>query len=96
MPDGIWMHTCGLSDEEKAELNNLADFVGGSDLCSRLLPLFVRSFEDHSGQRHSEATHEIIDRIERWDAKGMHMVPGLVARIIRKFAGWDTRRGSDQ
>ncbi len=91
MPDGIWEHPGGLSDQDRDELNGLSDFVGRSDLCSRFLPLFVRSFEAHSGQRHSRATHTIIDRIERWDMKGLHCSPPVVARIIREYAAWEDR-----
>lgn len=89
VPGGIWEHPGGLSDTEKAELIELAEFAGRSDLCSRSLPLFIQSFESHSGKRHSKATHMILDRFERWDSKGLHCSPQIVARIIREFAAWE-------
>lgn len=89
VPGGIWSHDDRLSVAERAELDELAEFVGRSDLCSRFLPLFVRSCEEHTGRRHSRATHTVIGRIERWDTKGLHCSPSVVARIIREFAAWE-------
>ena len=91
MPGGIWMHDDKLSEAEKAELKELAEFVGGTDLCSRLLPTFVRSCETETGRRHSKATHTLMDRIERWETKGIHSSPSALARIAREYAAWDAR-----
>ncbi len=91
VPDGIWVHPGGLSKEEKSELLQAAEFVAGKDLCSHIFPVFVRSFEDYTGQRYSKAMHTILDRIERWDTKGLHCSPSAVARIIREFATWEPR-----
>ena len=89
VPGGIWVHPGGLSDQEKKVLMELADFVGGTDLCSKLLPLFIRSCEAHTGLLHPQATHMIIDRIDELDGTGLHCSPSAVARIIREFAAWD-------
>jgi hypothetical protein len=86
VPGGIWEHNDVLTNEVKVELIELADFVAGSELCSRLLPIFIRSFEVDSGIRHSEAMHLIINRIEKFDLKGLHCSPAVVAKIIRDFA----------
>ncbi len=86
IPGGIWEHTDVLSDKVKAELLELADFVGGSELCSHLLPLFIRSCEADTSMRHSEAVHRIINRIEGFDLKGLHCSPSVVARLIRDCA----------
>jgi hypothetical protein len=91
VPGGIWAHDDRLSDTERTELYELAEFVGRTDLCSRFLPLFVRSCEEHTGRRYSRATHTILDRIERWDTKGLHCSPSAVARIVREFAAWEPR-----
>ena len=93
VPDGIWEHPGGLSDTEREEVLDLAGFVEGSDLCSRLLPDFIRGCEEDTGVRHSEATHTIVGRVERWDAKGIHCSPPVVARIIREFATWEPVHG---
>jgi hypothetical protein len=85
------MHDDRLSDIEKAELGELATFVAGTDLCSRLLPHFIRRCETTHGRRHSQATHTILDRIEQWDTTGIHCSPSALARIIREFAAWESR-----
>lgn len=94
VPGGIWEHPGGLSDAEKAELLEVAEFVEGSDLCSSLLPLFNRCYEEDTGFRHSQATHTIVGRIERWGLKGIHCSPAVMARIIREFATWEPDVGS--
>ncbi len=80
------MHTDVLGINVKDELIALADFVGGTDLCSHLLPLFIRSCETETGVRLSGAIHKIITRIEEFDLTGLHCSPAVVARIIRDFA----------
>lgn len=95
VPGGIWVHPGGLSDREKSELTGLANLVAKSDLCSGLLPLFVRSCEAHTGLRHSKAIHTIIDRIDEWDGAGLHCSPSAVARIIREYAAWDDEKEVD-
>lgn len=91
VPGGIWMHDDRLGEAEKAELNELAEFVAGTDLCSRLLPTFVRSCEAHTGRRHSKATHTLMDLIEEYDSAGLHCSPAALARIAREYAAWDAR-----
>jgi hypothetical protein len=93
VPGGIWEHDRGLSDQDKAELYELAAFVGGAGLCSRRLPRFVRSREGHTGGRYSAATHAIVDRIAAWDARALHCPPPVVAKILREFAAWEPRHG---
>ena len=91
VPDGIWEHSNRLSDREKAELSNFAEFVGESDLCSRLLPAFTRFIESDTGHLCHQIIHTIVDRIETFDAVGLHCSPSVVARIIREYASWETR-----
>jgi hypothetical protein len=67
-------------------VSQLADYVGGTDLCSRLLPGFIRHIEEKTGPVHPPAVHSIIRWIEAWDSKGLHFSPGVVARILREFA----------
>ena len=78
-----------VSDEERGVLSELADFVQGTDLCSLLLPNFIRHIEEASGIRHPAAVGRIMDRIERIDSKGLHSSPGVVAKVLRDFAGRD-------
>jgi hypothetical protein len=92
VPGGIWEHSNRLSDREKAELFDLADFVGESDLCSRLLPAFIRCVESDTGHRCHPTIHTIVDRIEEIDAVGLHRSPSVVARIFREYASWESQR----
>jgi hypothetical protein len=91
IPGGIWEHTDVFSAEVKAELIKLADFVGGSELCSHLLPHFIRSCEADMGVRHPEAAHRIIKRIEQFDSKCLHCSPAVVAKIIRDYAEYQAQ-----
>jgi hypothetical protein len=88
IPDGIWEHSEILSDEEKAQLHEIAKFVGRSDLCTRSLPLLARSIEVDTGVRPCKAMYTIINRIEEFDSVGLHCSPPVVAWIIREFAAW--------
>lgn len=78
-----------MTEAEKSELLEISDLVGGSDLCSHLLPHFIRSFEADTGSEHSVATHEIIARIERFDSQGIHCSPSVVAKILKEYANSD-------
>ena len=94
IPDGIWEHPGGLSDAEKAELLDWPSSWKAPTSAAASLPLFIRSYEADTGFRHSQATHTIVGRIERWDSKGIHCAPPVVARIIREFATWEPDVGS--
>ncbi len=72
-----------LTPEERHELEELAEFVAGSNLCSHVFPLFVRSFERDTGCKHSAVVHGIVDRIERINNKGLHFGPTVVAQVLR-------------
>jgi hypothetical protein len=91
VPGGIWEHADRLSVTVKAELNDLSEFVRRSDLCSRLLPHFIRCCEAETGRRHSKATHTLMDRIEEYDSAGLHCSPAVLARIVLEYAAWDPR-----
>lgn len=91
VPGGIWMHDDRLSDTETAELNELAEFVAGTDLCSSLLPHFIRCCEADTGRRNSQVTHTLMNLIEEYDSSGLHCSPSVLARIVREYAAWDAR-----
>lgn len=74
-----------LTAQEKAELQELADFVRESDLCSYWFPFFVRSYERDTGHCYSPAVHTITDRIERIDQMTLHCSPAVVARALTEF-----------
>ena len=59
---------------------DLAEFVGTSDLCSGLFPLFVRGIQEHTGQKFGMAVRRIVKRIEKIDRKGMHFSASVVSQ----------------
>ncbi len=77
----------GLNDEARAELLQFADIVETSDMCGGLFAFSIRCFEEATWHRHTDAASEILDRLERADARGLHCSPGVVARVLREFAG---------
>lgn len=79
-------HTDVLTAEERSEIQELAEFVGTSDLCSELLPLFLRSFQKDAGHRYSQAVIRIASRIEEIDRMGMHCSPSVVSRLLLEFS----------
>ena len=83
-PAEIMRPTAALTDEEVEELKSIANLVEGSnDLCSALFPLFVESFQQDSGHKVLGAVRRIAKKIDRFHEKGLHMSPGIVARVLR-------------
>ena len=68
-----------------AELEQLAELVGKSDLCSRLFPLFIHSYQDHTGHEPTGAVNRIAVSIEKIDRMGLHCAPQVVARVLREY-----------
>ena len=64
-----------LTEEDVAELEQLAELVGKSDLCSRLFPLFIHSYQDHTGHEPTGAVKRIAASIEKIDRMGLHCRP---------------------
>lgn len=75
-----------LTAQEKAELQELADFVRESDLCSHWFPFFLRSYQVDAGRCFSPATHAITDRIEEIHRMSLHCSPAVVSRVLSVFA----------
>jgi hypothetical protein len=80
-----------LTEEEKADLEKLAELVGKSDLCSRVFPLFIRSYQAATGHEPTGAVKRIASRIEKIDRMGMHSSPSVVARVLREYARGSAR-----
>ena len=87
IPGDIMTPLDGLDVRARGELGQLAELVGRSDLCSLLFPHFIRGVEEHYGMRHSDAVNEVADRIEKIHTLGLHLSPGVVAKVLRDFAG---------
>jgi hypothetical protein len=92
VPAEITRCTEVLTDDERAELMKLADFVSGTDLCSRFFLLFLQSFQQHTRREVPGAAYRIARRIEEIDAKGLHCSASVVARVLTDYA----TGGSDQ
>ena len=74
------------TDEERQELEHLSELVRKSDLCSRLFPFFIHSFQQDTGREPTGAVKLIASRIEKIDLMGMHCSPSIVARVLREWA----------
>jgi hypothetical protein len=85
-PAEIMAPTSCLDEGSRGELNELADLVGTSDLCSLLFPHFVRGVQEYYGFRHCETVNEVAERIGQIASKGLHFSPGVVAKVLRDFA----------
>jgi hypothetical protein len=73
---------------------NQASAGGGSNLCSSILPTFVRGCEKDTSHRFNRAIHSIVDRIEVFDNQGLHCSPAVVSWIIRECATWENREAA--
>jgi hypothetical protein len=74
-----------LTDEDVAELEELAELVGRTDVCSRLFPLLIRSYQDDTGHEPAGAVKRIAARIEEIDRVGLHCAPQVVARVLKEY-----------
>lgn len=92
LPAEITRPVAPVTAEERADLESLAKLVAGSDLCSRYFPLFVRSYREQGGAEPTGAVWEMARRVEAIDAKGLHCSPGVVAALLRQYAGREPER----
>jgi hypothetical protein len=86
IPAEITRRTENLTDDERYQLIELAEFVRGTDLCSFFFPLFLRSFQQHTGREVVGAAYRIAKRIEKIDARGLHCSASVVARVLTDYA----------
>lgn len=81
-PAEIMQPDAALSQEEKTELEGLAELVSNTDLCSNLFPFFIQS----TGNEPTGVVKRIASRIEQIDGMGMHLSPSVVAKVLRQHA----------
>jgi hypothetical protein len=74
-----------LTEEELAELKQLAGLVSKTDLCSRFFPFFLQSFQAATGHEPTGAANRIAARIEEIDRMGLHCAPQVVARVLKEY-----------
>ena len=87
VPAEITRPSAPLTAEQRQELEHLAELAGESGLCSLLFPLFIRSYQEHTGRRCASSVVEVARRIEAINGKGLHCSPSVVARVLRECAG---------
>jgi hypothetical protein len=75
-----------ITPADREELVELARFVKGTDLCSRLFPLFIQSYQQDTGNVFPDVVHRVARRIEQIDAKGLHFSAPVVARVLWEYA----------
>lgn len=74
-----------LTQEEKNELEELADLVSKSDLCSSEFPFFLKSYQDATGYEPAGAARQIASLIETIDGMSLHLSPSVVAKVLRLY-----------
>jgi hypothetical protein len=74
-----------ITPEARKELEDLAELVSQSDLCSKLFPYFLLSYQSDTGTEPSGVVKRIASRIEQVDSLGLHCSPSVVARVLREF-----------
>ena len=74
-----------MTDEDVAELEELAELVAETGTCSRVFPLFINSFQDHTGHEPAGAVKRIAASIEKIDQMGLHCAPQVVAMVLREY-----------
>jgi hypothetical protein len=75
-----------LTDDEKEELEGLAQMVGKTELCSLLFPAFILGIQLHTDREPAGAVKRIARRIEQIHWRGLHCSPQVVARVLREHA----------
>lgn len=74
-----------LTEEEVSDLEQLAELVNKTDLCSRLFPLFIHTCQEHSGHEPTGAVKRLAAQIEQIDRMGLHCSPQVVARVLKEY-----------
>lgn len=84
--DGILKPQAGLGPIEREELASLAELAVKGGMCSYVLPKFAEGMSQDAGIELTAAVRCLVDRIDQWDRKGLHMSPGVIALILRKWS----------
>lgn len=84
--DGILKPQAGLGPIEREELASLAEFAAEGGMCSFVLPKFAAGMLEDAGIELSSTVQGLVDRIDQWDQRGLHMSPGVIALILRTWS----------
>lgn len=72
-------------DEVGQPLCGADGLVAETGTCSRVFPLFINSFQDHTGHEPAGAVRRIAASIEKIDQMGLHCAPQVVAMALREY-----------
>lgn len=75
-----------LSDEDRKELECMAEVVCAGTLCSFLFSFYLQCFERDTGHQPGQAVREVARRIEVADRKGLHCSPSVVGIVLQEVA----------
>jgi len=74
-----------MTDEDVAELEELAELVAETGTCSIVFPPIIKSFHDHTGYKPTGAVKRIAASIEKLGQMGLHCTPQVVAMVLREY-----------
>jgi hypothetical protein len=81
-----------LTAEAREDLEEYAEFVAPTDLCSLFFPHFLRGFREHTDHEVPEAVWRFAMKIELANQRTLHCSASVVAHVLREYA----RRGATQ
>jgi hypothetical protein len=73
------------TEADREEFESLSKVILEGQLCSVLLPEFLRSLEAHTGFTPSKNIKRLAHTIESFQSKGLHMSPGAISTIVRAW-----------
>ena len=71
---------------DREEFQALSEVVLDGELCSVLLPAYLRGVEAHTGFVPAKPVKRIAEQIEAFQEKGLHMSPGAISTIFKQWA----------
>ncbi len=74
-----------LTREERSELEVLERVVIDGDLGGNLFPLYIRSFQQHTGVEPTGAVKRLATQIEALVRKRRVFTPAMMAIVIREY-----------
>ena len=74
-----------LTPEERSELEMLKHIVINGDLNGNLFPLYIRSFQQHTGNEPTGTVKRLAAQIEALVRKRRLFTPAMMAIVIREY-----------
>jgi len=86
IPREVMGRVIPVTEEEREDLEALAEVVIEGDFDGVLFALFIRSFEQGQGPNVSEPAKRLARRFEQWHSAGHASSPQMVASALRWYA----------